>query len=249
MDQNPGLRDFFESGFCEQYWPTADDEGSVKELAQKVLSLLEANSGHILDWRGGSGRYAIWFARAGLQVTLLDFMGEYLDRARERFKQNDLPLETVEVDSRDTPRCIQADFAVCLNNSIGFMSEAEEIKAFRSLNDALRPGATLLLDCMNLFFLTKPISEGMQEIQREDGCIRKSAGHFDFRTSVWYKTFELIKPDGSAVRKQFNQTIYTPHHLSGMLERAGFTTEHVYGDFEGAPIGFDSRKIVLLARK
>ncbi len=100
MDQNPGLRDFFESGFYEEYWPEADDESSVKELARKVLSLLGANSGHILDWRCGSGRYAVWFARAGLKVTLLDFMGE-----------------------------------------------TEEIKAFRSLNQALRPGAKLLLDC------------------------------------------------------------------------------------------------------
>ena len=249
MDQNPGLRDFFESGFYEEYWPEADDESSVKELARKVLSLLGANSGHILDWRGGSGRYAIWLARAGLKVTLLDFMGDYLNKARELFNQNDLSLETVERDSRETPRKIQADFAVCLSNSVGFMSETEEIKAFRSLNQALRPGAKLLLDCMNLFFLIKPISDGLQERQREDGCIRKSEGYFDFRTSVWYKTFELIKSDGSVVKRNFNQTIYTPQHLSGMLEKAGFITEHIYGDFEGTPIDFDSTKIVLLARK
>lgn len=249
MDQNPGLRDFFESSFYEEYWPNADDEDSVKELAQKILLLLGADSGHILDWRGGSGRYAIWFARAGLKATLLDFMRPYLDKARELFKQNDLPVEIIEVDSRETPQDIQADFAVCLNNSVGFMSEAEEIKAFRSLNDALRPGAKMLIDCMNLFFLTRPIAEGMQEIQREDGCIRRSEGHFNFRTSVWYKTFELIKADGTSVKREFNQTMYTPHHLSVMLEKAGFTTEHIYGDFDGTPVGFDSRKIVLLASK
>jgi len=33
MDQNPGWRDFFESGFYEQYWPEANDENGVKEHA------------------------------------------------------------------------------------------------------------------------------------------------------------------------------------------------------------------------
>ena len=249
IEQNPGLKNFFDSGFYEEYWPDSDSETSVKELAKKVLSLLGAKSGRILDWRGGHGRYAIWFARAGLKVTLLDFIRPYLDKARERFKKNVLPIEIIEADSRDTPKNIQADFAVCLNNSVGFMSEDDEINAFQSLYDALRPGAKLLVDCMNLFFLAKPIAKEIQEPQREDGYIRKSVGHFDFRTNIWHKTFELSKPDGSVVKKKFNQIIYTPQHLSVILEKAGFTIEHIYGDFNGAPVAFDSVKIVLLAKK
>ena len=184
MYHNPSLKNFFNSGFYEDYWPEADDVNSVKHLAKQILLLLEANSGHLLDWRGGHGRYAIWFAKAGLKVTLLDFIGTYLDKARENFKLNNLTADNIEIDSRKTPKNIQADFAVCLNNSVGFMSESEEIKAFKSLNEALRPGAKLLVDCMNLFFLVKPISEGMLEEQREDGCIRKSEGYFDFQSSM-----------------------------------------------------------------
>ena len=109
--------------------------------------------------------------------------------------------------------------------------------------------AKAVIDCMNLFFLSKRIAEGMQETQRNDGCSRLSEGHFDFKSSVWYKTFELVKPNGSSVRKQFNQTMYTPRHLSAMLEMAGFETEGIYGDLDGNPISFDARKIVLIARK
>lgn len=249
MDRNPGLRDFFASGFYEKYWPHANDPESVKACAGQVLSLLGASEGHVLDWRGGHGRYAIWFARSGLQVTLLDFMRKYLDEAKSLFDKAGLPVRLIEADSRETPADIQADFAVCLNNSVGFMSEDEEIEAFASLNAALRPGAKLLLDCMNLFFLMKPIAEGMTENQDDDGCIRRSEGRFDFGTNVWYKTFELVKPDGASVRKEFNQTIYTPQQLVGMLKQAGFTTERIFGDFDGHPISFDSRKIVLVARK
>jgi SAM-dependent methyltransferase len=249
MDQNPGLRDFFESGFYEQYWPEANDENSVKEHAMKVISLLEARRGHILDWRGGSGRYAIWFARSGFEVTLLDFMPLYLEKARELFKKAGMPVRLIEADSRETPRDIQADFTVCLNNSVGFMSEVEETRAFRSLNAALKPGARLLVDCMNLFFLAEPIARGGQELQQSDGCTRRSHGHFDFETNVWYKTFELVQRNSSSLRKEFNQTIYTPQQLSAMLKQAGFIAERIFGDFDENPVSFDSRKIVLIAKK
>jgi len=129
------------------------------------------------------------------------------------------------------------------------LSEEEEVKAFLSLNKALRPGARLLLDCMNLFFLMKPITGGGGEIQREDGCVRRSEGRFDFKTNVWHKTFELIKPDGTSVRKEFNQTIYTPQQLGSMVKQAGFIAENIFGDFHGSPVSFDSRKIVLVAKK
>ncbi len=249
MKGNPGLGEFFASGFYEAYWPEAMDEASAEKLAPKILSLLGAETGHILDWQGGAGRFAIWFARAGLKVTLLDITRRYLERARELFRENGLPVDLVEADSRQTPPGIQADYAVCLENSVGMMTEEEDIEAFCSLHAALKPGAKLLVDCMNLFFLARPIAEGLQEPQRGDGIVRNTWGEFDLRTSTWHKTFEIIGPDGSVERKTFNQVMFTPRHLSAMLAEAGFTTEGIYGDFDGNPVSFDSVKIVLVARR
>ncbi len=214
-----------------------------------MLLLLGARQGHILDWRGGSGRYAVWFAKAGLQVTLLDFLPRYIEQARALFQKNGLPVRLVEADSRQTPADIQADFAICLNNSVGFMSDEEEIKAFASLRGALRPRAKLLVDCMNLFFLMKPIAEGLTEWKGPEGLLRRSYGSFDFGRSVWHKTFEIAGPEGTLARKGFNQTIYTPHHLGWVLRSAGFVVDQIFGDFDAKPFTFDSRKIVLVASK
>jgi len=52
MDQDHRLRDFFQSGFYQQFWPEADDENNVKERAAKIASLLEARQGHKLDFDG-----------------------------------------------------------------------------------------------------------------------------------------------------------------------------------------------------
>lgn len=60
-------------------------------------------------------------------------------------------------------------------------------------------------------------------------------------------TVEISKSDdlpniATAIRKQFNQTMYTPQHLAAMLEKAGFATVRICGDFDGSPIRFDSIK-------
>ena len=248
-DPDSGLKDFFASGFYERYWPDAEDEEGVKTQSAQILALLDARQGHILDWRGGSGRHVIWFARAGLTVSLLDFTTSYLKKADERFRQAKLPINLIEADSRATPPAIQADFAVCLGNSVGFLPASEELAAFQSLHAALRPGARLLIDSMNLFFLAEPIAKALQEPLPDDGCIRSAQGHFDFATNVWHKSFSLITPDGAELSKDFSQTMYTPEQLVSLLKQAGFAIKGVFGDFAGKPVGFDSPKIVVVAAK
>ena len=83
-DPDSKLKDFFASGFYERSWPDAEDEEGAKAQRAQILALLDARQGHILDWRGGSGRHAIWFARASLTVSLLDFTPGYLQKAGAR---------------------------------------------------------------------------------------------------------------------------------------------------------------------
>jgi hypothetical protein len=42
---------------------------------------------------------------------------------------------------------------------------------------------------------------------------------------------------------------YTCEELTDMFERAGLVVDSVWGDFDGAPAGPDSPRLILLARK
>ena len=247
MNQNPELKAFFEDGFCDQYWgPGLTDEVSRQE-AHQVVRLLDAERGHILDWRGGWGRHAIHFAEMGFDVTLLDFIGRYLQTAKERFHEKGLTLNTIVADCRDTPPSIQADFATCLSNSVGFLEPEEELRSFTSLHAALRPGARVVMDCVNLFSIAsrfRPASERTGE----DETIYRSQADFELQTNLLRTSFEILRPDGTQARKEFNQTMYTPHDLSLLMMQAGFEVERICGSFAGEPASFESRKIVLVAR-
>ena len=246
QDFNPNLHNFFQCGFCDSYWPTTKvPEAAAGESAQ-ALALLGARSGHILDWRGGWGSHSLYFAKQGFRVTLLDFCERYIEMAKETFAKAEVEFTPVLADCRETPSEIQADFAVCMGNSVGFLPEEEEIKAFASLRAALRPGAKVLLDCMNLFFLRDTLLKGRNDTST-DGTIRRASQDFDFETNTTHSVFEMTDPAGNVTREKFTQTLYTPCSLAQLVTKAGFEGERICGDYEGNPISFTSRKIVLLA--
>ena len=78
---------------------TQGPESSDPSPFLTALDLRE--SGRALDVAGGAGRNAVWLARRGLQVTLVDISREGLALARAA--AGDLPLELVCADLEQEP--------------------------------------------------------------------------------------------------------------------------------------------------
>jgi tellurite methyltransferase len=72
----------------------------VSEASTLVTSLAEVLpwSGRALDVAGGAGRHAIWLARRGLDVTLVDVSEVALDLARASAKDAGVDIATSAVD-------------------------------------------------------------------------------------------------------------------------------------------------------
>ena len=244
MAFNPNLRNFFDSGFCQAFWP--EDNETSRVQAKQACLLLGATEGHILDWRGGWGRHALPLAEMGFKVTLLDFCERYIETAKKTSAEAGLELTAIHADSRNTPPDVQADFAICMNNSVGFLEESAEVEAFTSLRRALKPGAKLLVDCASLFALAGLLKKGREESNAK-GHVRRARHDFDFLSNVNHSVFELVTRGGESNKQEFHQTLYTPHGLSRLLTAAGFTVDRVYGDLDANPVSFDSPKIVMVA--
>lgn len=242
-------KEFFSSGFYEKYWGWQISEDDSIQLADDVLELLEIRRGHLLDWCGGWGRVSIHFARKGFKISILDFISEYLEKAQNLFKQDNLEVTTIMADCKKTPPDIQADGAICLFNSVGFVNDQEQIQALISLNKALKDGARVIIDTMNLFFLA-PYIDQIYETQRTDGKISRQRNSFNFHTSTMHSYFQIINSqDVVEDEKEFLQRIYTPAEIKRIVEEAGFTVKDLYGGFKGEKISFNSPKIVIVAVK
>lgn len=243
------LLDFFQSGFYENFWAWEFNENESIEIAEKSIKLLGINTGHILDWCGGWGRISFHLAKKGFKITILDFVEDYLAKAKKTFKDANLDLTTINSDCRETPSNIQADNAICTFNSVGFLTDSEQVKAFKSLYNAIKNGGKIIIDCMNQLFIAKNFLEIIQNT-KPGGAKYLQKNKFDLKNSILFSKFQMIDKDENLIEeKSFNQRIYTPLELAKMLEISGFKILEMYGNFEGDDLSFDLPQIITIAQK
>jgi SAM-dependent methyltransferase len=119
----------------DRKWAERGQPGEPSEWVRSLADRLPSE-GSALDVAGGAGRHAIWLARRGLRVTLVDVSPEALRIARAAAAG--LPVTTVELDLEEQPLPAGPfDLLVCAH----FYDRA----VWAGLADRLRPGGLALV--------------------------------------------------------------------------------------------------------
>jgi tellurite methyltransferase len=95
-------------------------------------------SGRALDVAGGAGRNALWLARRGLDVTLVDVSDAACDLALERASEAGLPLDVLRLDLDAEPLPVGPWDVVLLHHYL-------DRRIVRAAPELLAPGGLLLL--------------------------------------------------------------------------------------------------------
>jgi hypothetical protein len=247
LDDNE-IAAFFRDGFYERNWAQDFSDSESKAIAEKSAKLLGATAGHILDWCGGWGRISRHLSAMGFKVTILDITEKYLSMAKAAFPKG-AELTLICADCRNTPSTIQADHAICSFNTVGFFSDEEQTRAFRSLHAALRQKARVVLDCINQLYLVRHFLPRM-ETQRPDGRKFVRLNHFECLTSTLHTDFRVEDVTGRLVEgRRFEQRMYTPLELGDLLRAAGFVVQGMYGDLDRNELSLDLPQIVAVVSK
>ena len=93
-------------------------DGGIQEPSGFLRSLEERlpRAGRALDVAGGAGQDALWLARRGLDVTLVDVSDVALERAAASARESGLPLRTLRLDVEEEPLPPGPfDVVLCLN--------------------------------------------------------------------------------------------------------------------------------------
>ncbi|MFP2905597.1 class I SAM-dependent methyltransferase [Pyxidicoccus sp. 3LFB2] len=100
-------------------WNTRYQEQAGSHAPSAFLRSLEERlprAGRVLDVAGGTGQEALWLARRGLDVTLLDISEVALDRAAAAARAADVSLRTLRLDVEVEPLPPGPfDVVLCLN--------------------------------------------------------------------------------------------------------------------------------------
>ena len=81
------------------------EQGGTREPSAFLRSLEDRlpRTGRVLDVAGGTGQDALWLARRGLDVTLLDISEVALEKAAESARAAGVPLRTLRLDVETEP--------------------------------------------------------------------------------------------------------------------------------------------------
>jgi SAM-dependent methyltransferase len=223
-----------------------------------------------LDVACGTGRLLIPYLRAGLDVDGCDVSPDMLALCRERAEREGLspnlyPQAMHELDLSRRYRTI----VVCGGFGIGGSRE-DDVEALRRLYEHLEPDGVLALDKEVPYAnrrhwrhwtakereLPEPWPDEGERRTGSDGAeyeLRVRLADvdplaqcvtFELRARMW-RDDELVAEEEHALK----ETMYFPHELRLMLERAGFADVELRAGYSDAEPSPDDDFVVLLARR
>jgi SAM-dependent methyltransferase len=238
VGQGAVKNEWYETLFDERY--LAFYEGQLAMAASEVeaefidRALALAGGARILDLGCGFGRHAVPLAARGYRLTGIDLSGPMLERAAALARQRGVALELVRRDMRDLAGLGPFDACVCLYTVIGYFDDGDNERVLRGIRDIVIPGGKFLLDLTNPLAMTG--GWPMTAWRETSIGITREISRYDPMTARLEAERTIFHPDGR--REQLPAStvrMYAPHEVAGMLKRAGFVTERVYGALSDKP--------------
>lgn len=229
-----------------------------EKIDRSVEWLIEAlglqPNASLLDLGCGPGLYASRFARAGFQITGMDYSHRSIEYAAKYASENNLNityryqnyLELDDENSYDAVFLIYGDFCP--------LSPEQRSALLKNVHHALKPNGHFVLDVTT--------RECRRKYGNKNGWYAAESGFwkpgphlvleegFDYpEQSIWLDQYITIEADRklTVYRNWFQD--YMPETITEELSQGGFSVESLWGDLTGAPYTPDSEWIGVVAKR
>ncbi len=191
-------------------------------------------SGHILDAGGAAGRYSVWLAERGYDVTLLDLSAEQVAIAKQRVAERDLDgrVTVQQGDIRELPFPDDAfDATLCLGGPLSHVIDADERETtVRELHRVSRHDAPVFVSVMGFIAVVQNLIKSAPHFE---AGVRQLPGLIETATYSPELAEEYEGETPSFVECHF----FRADELHRLLEQHGITVETVAG-LEGPASNF-----------
>jgi SAM-dependent methyltransferase len=229
-----------------------------------ALSVIGPEPKRILEIACGSGRILVPFAKAGYNVTGLDFDEYMLNKIESKCNGMDnITWRKADVINDDWGSGFDV---VILAGNILFnivtdmnYKKAQELLIQKASN-SLVPGGKIYIDYGYTLYPEKwfnnPNEDVIWEGADSDGNIGKMlllGGTFDSESGIYkfIRRFKLKSANGEIIKQDIPSIKHfaTLEQIHNWLDSAGFVIEQEYGDYNRNPISEKTNRAIILARK
>jgi ubiquinone/menaquinone biosynthesis C-methylase UbiE len=143
--------------YGEKEWERPEKDLNVRvqfEVTTSVISRYLKPGDHVLDAGSGPGRYALWLARQGAHVFLVDISGRQLELAREKIREAGAGaaitgMERMDVCDMRGLKDHAFDLVLCLGGALSYVRDRRH-DAVDELIRVAKPGAPIIISAMSL---------------------------------------------------------------------------------------------------
>ena len=189
----------------------------------------------ILDIGCGTGNVTIPLAEIGYRVTGLDMSPEMLSLAEKKAREKGLSINWILQDMKQMElgsACF--DLVISMTDSLNYITtEAELSNVFHRVRALLNPGGHLIFDLNSLYKIQSVFGNNVYTHVDDDIAYIWDNAYNPETCSCTMDIIFFIKEKDGKYRKfteQHRETGYTVEEVKRMLNDAGFTGIHVYGE-------------------
>jgi 2-polyprenyl-3-methyl-5-hydroxy-6-metoxy-1,4-benzoquinol methylase len=152
MDENIKIVQEFYNANVEREWDRIADRPEFL-LTCRMLGRYIKPGDSVLDIGGGPGRYSLYLAGKGCDVTLFDLSPENIKFAAERAAEQGLSIKTIAGDAREADKLVagQFDHVLLMGPMYHLLDETDRITAVNAALNLLKPDGIIFVSFINAF--------------------------------------------------------------------------------------------------
>jgi ubiquinone/menaquinone biosynthesis C-methylase UbiE len=250
------------------YWAEIADRNQTESQLKFLKNQLKPD-GYVLDLACGTGRHSIPLSMEGYNMVGLDVSTNLLKITKQRWNR----LQLVRGDMRFLPFKHQSfAAAISMDTSFGYLpSEQDDGVSLSDLRRVLRHGGVVIVDVFNRYQLMLKYKDKNKGLKWAflPFLLRSRNRWLLFRLFKWkeYPSFFLLqkrtvtrsgerlcdlwvvcdKAKGRIVVFEHTARLYLRSEFEGLLKKAGFVVNVVYGGYEGENFSPNSQQLILMA--
>lgn len=228
------------------YSESLTEERSEAET-QALIELLALQPGmRVLDLACGFGRHTNRLAQFGCKMTGVDLSGGFLEIARQDAQRRGMQVEYRQGDMRTIEDQEAFDRVLILFTAFGYFDDQGNAQVIANAARALRPGGLLCFDSPNRDTIARNFLP--YYVIEKEGSLMIDRNSFDSERGLQINRRIVIR-DGVRRDLPFAVRLYNLQETLALLSGAGLVLERAAGSWSGDPISFDSRRLIIVARK